>query len=473
METGVASTRQARRSSQGIALLQIYTLGRVTADGTDACNEVTKLMMDATRETRSTQPSYCLRVHPKLPDEYLKAAFEVVKTGMAIPSFESDTVVIPSLMENFGCSLEQARSWALILCKSAGPTGPWGTPRRRPWSFSGVGPLTVMLNNGVEPTSGIKMGPDLHPENWKSIEDAYDAYRKQTAIAINVGQKMRNIAYEIEAEYLQQPFLSCCFEPFIEKGLDCMEHDECPVPWFNYSGLVDVGDSFAAMKKLVFDDKKYTMKQMLDALHTSWEGREEMRQDFLNAPKWGNDDDYADECTKAAYGIVIEEGLKVQDRWGASPRPLPQSLSLFRGVGMITGATPNGRKMGDVLADGGISPYHGSDRKGLTAVLRSCSKLDHTKSRASLLNQRLQPAMLQGEKGWQMFRAYIKTWHDLMIEHVQINVVDNVVLKAAQKAPEKYPDLVVRVAGYSAYFTQLDKGTQDSIMARHEQTLAA
>jgi pyruvate-formate lyase len=251
-----------------------------------------------------------------------------------------------------------------------------------------------------------------------------------------------------------------------------MVGDECPVPWFNYLALVDVGDSFAAMKKLIFEDKKYTMKQLCEALRKDWEGCEQMRQDFINAPKWGNDDDYADECTREAYDIVVEEGLKIKDRWGAHPRPLPQALSLFRGVGMVTGATPNGRKTGEVLSDGGVSPYHGMDHKGPTAVLRSCSKVDHTKAKGNLLNQRLQPSILQGEKGWQLFRAWIKTWHDLLIQHVQINVIDNTVLKAAQKEPEKFPDLVVRVAGYSAYFTQLDKTTQDSIIHRTEQVLA-
>jgi pyruvate-formate lyase len=197
-----------------------------------------------------------------------------------------------------------------------------------------------------------------------------------------------------------------------------------------------------------------------------------MRQDFINAPKWGNDDDYADECTKRIYDIIVAEGLKVQDRWGASPRPLPQSVTQFRQVGKVTGATPNGRTNHDVLCDGGVSPRYGADKKGPTAVLNSCAKLDNTKARGILLNQRLSPSVLQGEKGWQLFRAYMKTWHDLMLQHVQINVVDGMTLKAAQSEPDKFPDLVVRVAGYSAYFTSLDKQTQDSIISRTEQVLA-
>ncbi len=471
VEGGYVNTRLGRRNWQGAFMLQIYTIGGVDANGRDACNEITKLMIEATGDTRSTQPSFCLRMHSQVPDEYLKAAFEGVKTGMAIPSFENDSVVIPSLMEQFGYTLEEARSWALILCKSPGATGPKGTPRRRPCSLNCLGPLSIALNGGVDVMSGIKMGPESKPEGWKTMEEVYEGYRAQVAAGLKIAWHLRNLGYEIEAEYLQQPFLSCCYEPYIEKGVDCMEYDPLPSPWFNAVGIVDAGDSLSAIKKLIFESKKYTMAELCDALRKNWEGQAEMKQDFLNAPKWGNDDDFADEVIIKTFDIVVEEGLKVKDRWGASPRPLPQALTGFRGSGFVTGATPNGRKAGEVLSDGGTSPYHGCDRKGPTAVLRSVSKLDHTKLRASLLNQRLQPAMLQGEKGWQMFRAYIKTWHDLMIEHVQINVVDNAVLKSAQKAPEKYPDLVVRVAGYSAYFTQLDKGTQDSIIARTEQVL--
>lgn len=335
-----------------------------------------------------------------------------------------------------------------------------------------AGITSLIMNNGVDPISGLRMGPETNPTKWKSMEDAYEAYRKQAEIGVHMGQRMRNVAYEIEAEYLLQPFLSCCFEPFVEKGVDVMEHDELPVPWFNINGMVDAGDSLAAIKKLVFDDKKYTMQQMVDALKANWEGYEQLKQDCLNAPKWGNDDDYADECTKRVYDIIVAEGLKVQDRWGVSPRPLPQSVTQFRQVGKITGATPNGRTDHDVLCDGGVSPRYGADKKGPTAVLNSCAKLDNTKARGILLNQRLSPSILQGEKGWQLFRAYMKTWHDLMLQHVQINVVDGATLKAAQSEPDKFPDLVVRVAGYSAYFTSLDKQTQDSIVSRTEQVLA-
>jgi len=213
------------------------------------------------------------------------------------------------------------------------------------------------------------------------------------------------------------------------------------------------------------------MTQLLEALDNNWEGCDEMWHDFLDAPKFGNDDIYADMEMKAALDIPIKEGLNFTDKWGARPRPLPQALTTFRQLGGITPAMPNGRKSGEPLADGGSSPFYGCDTHGPTAVLKSCSRLDYTSSRACLLNQRISPATVEGDKGKHVFLSYMKAWHDLGIEHIQINMVDGDVLKAAQAEPDKYTDLIVRVAGYSAYFVELDPETQNSIIARTEQQL--
>ena len=481
---GRPSTRIAREASQGIALLQIYTLGGQKSDGSDACNDLTKICMQASRDARTMQPSYCLRVHPNIPDEYMLEALENLKTGIAMPSFENDSVVIPMLMNSFGATLEDARNWALILCKSGGPVGSKGTPRRRPFNSSGIGCLSLALTRGIyqgpmELMKGVSLGPDTgDPREWKSMDDVHKAYREQYNYCFKMGWLMRNVCHEVEARYFQQPFLSACFEPFIEKGKDCMEHDELPVPWYNISGLIDAGDSLAALKYCIFEGqngngRKYTMDQLLDALDKNWEGYEEMRHDFQDAPKFGNDDRYADTETKLAFDIALEEGLKFTDKWGARPRPLPQALTTFRQIGHITPATPNGRKSGDPLADGGSSPHYGCDKLGPTAVLKSCSLIDYTQARGCLLNQRISPATVEGDKGKHVFLSYMKAWHDLGIQHIQLNMVDSDVLKAAQSEPAKYSDLIVRVAGYSAYFVELDKETQDSIIARTEQRLVA
>ncbi len=474
LEVGQPRTRLYREGYQGAPSVGplVYTIGGVKRDGSDACNEVTKLCMEATKNLRSIVPSYALRYHAKISPAVIDTALEVIRTGMAIPSFESDAVNIPILMD-FGCTLEQARDYANILCKSPGSVAPGlGTVRRHPWSLNVLGCLAVMLHNGIDILSGKRYGPPCDAEKFQSIDDLLAGYRDQIRYTVELGVKLRTIGRVMEAKYMPRPFLSSCYEPYIERGEDCAGLDIISWPWINVMGMVDAGDSITAIRKLIFEEKKYTMGQLLEALRNDWEGYEVMRQDCLNAPKWGNDDDYADWSVKVVYDMLVEEMARVKDYSGAPYKPLPQSITLFRRMGRLTAASPDGRKAREIQTDGGVSPRYGCDKKGPTAVLRSCAKLDHSKGKGNLLNQRFSPASLQGEKGRQLFHAYLKTWYDLGAQHVQLNVVDSAELKAAQKEPNKYPDLVVRVAGYSAYFNELEKVTQDSIIARTEQQLA-
>jgi formate C-acetyltransferase/benzylsuccinate synthase len=224
------------------------------------------------------------------------------------------------------------------------------------------------------------------------------------------------------------------------------------------------------VKKLVYEDKKYTMAQLRDALLANWEGYEDMRQDFIHAPKWGNDDDYVDQVYVRLHEDVAKISWSVRDINGQPWPTLPESIAFYVTQAPKIGALPNGRRLGDPLYDGGCSPGAGFDKKGPTAVLKSVGKLDHVGSvRATLLNQRLAPSQFQGEKGFHMWRDYIKTWHDLGINHVQFNMVDNETLYAAQKEPEQYSELLVRIAGYSAHFVDMNKITQDAIIARRVQ----
>ena len=225
--------------------------------------------------------------------------------------------------------------------------------------------------------------------------------------------------------------------------------------------------------ELVFDEKKYTIEQLIEALAANWEGYEEMRQDFYNAPKWGNDDPYADEIAVKVHNIMFEAAREQTGFGGMPPLPLAQSVALFSALGPRVGALPSGRRAGEVLADGGISPYMGVDKKGPTAVLKSISKVDALKFKGLQLNQRLSHPLMNSDKGFGLWLAYMNTWYDLNIDHVQFNVVRNEDLLAAQKEPEKYEDLVVRVAGYSARFVSLTTFTQDAIIARTEHKLGA
>jgi formate C-acetyltransferase/benzylsuccinate synthase len=235
---------------------------------------------------------------------------------------------------------------------------------------------------------------------------------------------------------------------------------------------METGDSLAAVKKLVFEDQKYTMPQLVEALAANWEGYEEMRIDFVRAPKWGNDDDYVDQVHIRCHQDVAKHSWEIKDPTGNPWPPLPENIAAYVTNATKVWALPNGRRLGDTLYDGGCSPGAGMDKKGPTAVLRSVAKIDHIGDvRATLLNQRLSPQQLAGEKGFNVWYSYIKTWADLGIDHVQFNMVDNETLKAAQKEPEMYPELIVRIAGYSAHFVDLNKKTQDTIIARNVQEL--
>jgi len=260
----------------------------------------------------------------------------------------------------------------------------------------------------------------------------------------------------------------------VESGLDIIRPgSERGNSWITFFTWVENPDSLAACKKLVFDERKYTMDQLITALEANWDGYEEMRLDFVkNAPKWGNDDDYVDEIMVRCLRDVAKRSHELKDPSGNPWPALPENVSGNIHYSTVVGALPNGRRWGDALYDGGISPGPGLDKKGPTAVLKSCGKINHiSDGRAFLLNQRLSPTQLAGEKGYQLWKAYMKTWADLGLDHVQFNMVDDATLRAAQREPEKYQELIVRVAGYSAHFVDISRKTQDNIIQRTVQGL--
>jgi len=469
-ELGHFHIKERRDTYQGTNVLQVFTIAGVKENGEDASNELTLTILDATKDVRLNQPSLALRYHNKISTKVLTKALEVIKTGMGMPSFQNDAVMVPILMD-CGASLQQARNCASEVCIAPTIPGLQMTSRRYAWNLQSILCLELALNDGIDILTGERLGPPTgDPKNFQSYDEVLEAFREQVKFAVGLGCKVRNITRWYESQYFYRPFTSALFENTLIVGKDVIEWEEIPVPHINVCGQVDSADSLAAIKKLVFDEKRYTMEELLNALKGNWEGYEEMRQEFINdAPKFGNDDDYVDLIArKDVFDLVEEECNKCKDLSGAVYSSVPQSVTRFMRYGKMASAMPNGRKAGDPLADAGISPYMGYDRRGPTAVLKSGSKIDHTSLRACLLNQRLSPTILDGTKGEQLFLNYIKTWADLGLYHVQFNVVDSKVLKDAQKNPEKYPDLMVRVAGYSAFFNDLTRETQDAIINRTE-----
>ncbi len=472
-ELGRLGDHVMRELLQGTGDLQVMTIGGVNADGSDACTELTDVILDATRSIRTNQPSLALKYHSRISRRTLLKALDCIRAGLSLPSFHNNEHFTQQLI-HFGATLEEARNSGMALCMSPTCMGRKGTRVRQPFSLQPAKCLELAFYDGYDHWWS-KMQQGVHTGDatqFKKFEELWTAFQMQLRYVMQFGSRVRLTTRIAEAEYFQQPFLSSMFEGCIERGVDGIAWDEIPNPWINVNGLVDCGDALAAAKKLVFEDKKYTMKEMITALRANWEGYEQMREDFVNAPKFGNDIDYVDLVTRDVLNLINEECKLIKDYSGGTPMPLPQNVSGFWARGRRLAALPSGRRNGEVIADGGCSPYIGYDKKGPTAVLMSASKLDHGICKGNLLNQRLTPACIRGDKGAKLWLNYVKTAFDLNLNQIQFNVVDSRVLKEAQKTPDKYPDLVVRVSGYSAYFTELDKGVQDAIIARTEQALS-
>jgi len=462
-----------RRLNQGVNFLATYTIGGVKPeDGSDACNELTLLILDAMDELRLSHPDFKFRWHPKVNPKVWRRVLELVRSGLGQPSIKNDKVVIAGLMNHYGFTLEEARSWASIGCISPGVTIYWGTVKRDAFTLSPLKYLELALGNGWDKVFKqqvtLKTGD---PTKFTSFEQAFEAYRKQMAWAIRKAMHVKNIGDWANKTMLKRPFASLFFHRALDAERDIMDAPNKGIPWVNVPGIVDAADSLISLKKLVFDDKKYTMEEVVRALQSNWEGYEEMRRDFINAPKYGNDDDSADEVAKRTYAMIAEEFCKVTDIDGVSPMPSGLIVTWMFLLAPYIGAMPNGRKVGDPLADGGCSPHAKFDRMGPMAAVLSASKIDFEKWKAAIFNQKLSPASIQGEAGLRKFQNYVETALSLGLDMVQFNVVDSALLREAQRQPEQYQNLVVRVSGFNAHFNDLAKFVQDAVIERTEHAL--
>jgi len=454
----------------GVESLQTLTIGGLDEQGRDLTNEMTYLILETAKTMRTLEPSLALRYHDDTPEELLLAATEVIKTGLGYPAFFNDKSILP-LLEKWNVPRMDALDYAIASCVYLEIPGKNITRR----FYGGMCLLKCLwwaLNQGIAPKTGMQWGaPTPDPRTFKSADDLMEAYLEQVRFFFKRQNAIENTARELYARYIPRPFYSAVLDGCIEKGKDCKQwaypspvHDICVIV-----GPTNVADSITAVKKNVFDDKKLTMDELLKALAADWQGYESVRQLMLSAPKYGNDDDYADDIARMVHHKTAEVMAEFTDRFGNFCRGDGSGLSATYAVGFDTPATPDGRRDGETYADATLSPIQGLDRKGPTAVLKSAAKIDTTKTYNHLLNQKFQPDMLNGDMK-KVFISYLRSWGQLGISHIQFNVVDRETLLAAQKNPEEYRALIVRVAGYSAYFTDLSKGLQDSIISRTEQS---
>ncbi len=449
---------------------QHVTIGGVDSEGRDVTNEMSYIVLDASRELQTIQPPIGLRYHDKTPRELILKAIDTLRSGVAQPAFFNDKVLVPMLMKQ-GIPLEDARDYAISECMGWIVCGKMIYRTTAGYIFLPK-LLELALNKGIDKSSGDQLGcstPD--PTTFTSVEQVLEAYLQQFKFFSEKLLYIGNVVDALTEEYLPRPFLSTCIDGCIRKREDCTK-------WSPYNrrsavcvGANNVADSLAAMKKLVFEEKRVTMAELLDALKHNWEGREDLHHMFLHeAPKFGNDDDYVDQIAVEVHHRTGRELGKfitypgVPATWDGSV--VVSSYTFAHD----TGATPDGRMDGEAFHDGTISPAQGQDVRGPTAVLRSVSKIDPLLSCNHLLNQRWTPQFLEG-KNRETFANYLKTWADLGIHHVQFNVINKERLLDAQKYPEKHTDLIIRVAGYAAYFIDLSRGLQNDIMRRTEQSL--
>jgi formate C-acetyltransferase len=420
---------------------------------------------------RTIEPSIALRVHQNTPDALLSAATDVIRTGIGYPSLFNDEALIP-LLQKWGVPDGDAKAYGVSGCVYMEIPGK-NITRRVLGYFVLTKCLWWALHQGVNPKTGEQWGartPD--PATFKTWEDVLDAYLEQVRFFTEKMAQVENTCRDLYMKYCPKPFYSAIVEGCIEQGKECkqwiypsMVHDFAMV-----IGGTNVADAITAVRKVVFEDKKVTLPELIAIMDKNWEGREDIRQACLNAPKYGNDDDYADFVARAVQHGSEAAMESVKDRFGYSIRGDGSAVSATYGLAADTPATPDGRRDGDPFADSTLAPQPGADRKGPTAVLNSCAKIDTLQSFNHLLNQKFLPQYLEGDMK-PIFLSYLKTWREKKIPHIQFNVVDKKTLIDAQQYPEKYRDLIVRVAGFSAYFADLSRGLQDHIIARTEHDL--
>lgn len=467
--------------SAGSPLYQNVTVAGQTTDGRDATNPMSWLILKSVAKCHLTQPNLTVRYHRGLTDEFMKECIEVVRCGFGMPAFNDDEVIIPSFIAK-GVKPEDAYNYSAIGCVETAVPGKWGY-RCTGMSFLNFPKaLLIAMNDGVDPSSGIKLCEGIgHFKDFTSFNQVLECWdkviREMCRQCTIIDATCDMVLEQDTADILCSALTDDC----IERGLN-MKEGGAVYDFISdlQVGIANLADSLAAMKKVVFEEKKVTPAELWDALQSDFSGEknEQIRILLQNAPKYGNDDDYVDQLVVNAYNVYIDEMKKYHNtRYGRGPiggvyYAGTSSISANVPQGAGTLATPDGRKAHEPLAEG-CSPSHGADRNGPTAVFKSVSKLPTEEITGGvLLNQKVTPEMLSEERNKQKLILLLRTFFNrLHGYHVQFNVVSKETLLDAQIHPENHRDLIVRVAGYSAFFNVLSRKTQDDIIARTEQQL--
>jgi formate C-acetyltransferase len=443
-------------------------IGGLKEDGSDAVNELSYILLDVIEEMRIVQPSSNVQVSRKTSDQFLLRALEIIRTGFGQPSIFNTDVIIQELTRQ-GKTLEDARNGGASGCVEVGAFG------KESYILTGyfnlVKILEITLNNGIDPQTGKQIGLCTgSPSSFKTYEELINAYQKQVNYFLDIKIKGNQIIERIWAN-TPAPFLSILINDCIKNGKDYNNGGaKYNTSYIQIVGMGSITDSLTSLKYHIFDQKDLTMSQMLELLKNDFQGYEMIQQKLLvKTPKYGNDNDYADNITKEVFNIVFDAVENRPNTKGGAYHInlLPTTVHIY--FGKVTGATPDGRKAHTPLSEG-ISPVQGMDTHGPTAVLKSAAKIDHTKTGGTLLNQKFTPELLHNKECINKIADLIRGYFSMGGHHIQFNVVSANTLREAQKNPNDYRDLIVRVAGYSDYFINLWPDLQDEIISRTEQT---
>ena len=452
----------------GVAALQAVCLGGVDANGTDVTNKMTYLVLETAETMRTPEPTIALRYHDGTPRELISRAVDVIRTGIGYPAFFNDKAILP-LLNRWEVPEPDARDYSISGCVYLELPGK-NISHRAYGGFILPAALLFALSRGRD-QNGEQIGAETpDPLTFRSLDDLMDAYEEQVRFMFKRLCTIENTCQTLYERYLPRPFYSALLEGCIEQGKETKKWGY-PSPVANICivlGPINVADSMAAIQKNVFDEKKVSIEELLTAMAANWEGHEPLRQLMLNAPKYGNDNDYVDRIAVEVQHRSAAAMEEAKNRFGVSCRGDGSGISATYAAGSVLPATPEGRRAWEPLSDATLSPVFGMDREGPTAVLKSASKISTEKTFNHLLNQKFLPQALEGDMK-EVFIDYIRSWGDLGISQIQFNVVDGKTLIDAQERPEEHTNLLVRVAGYSAFFVDLSKGLQDSIIARTEQ----
>ncbi len=445
----------------------LINLGGVKEDGSDAVNELSYIILDVIEEMRILQPSSMVQISKKNPDRFVKRAVKITKTGFGQPSFFNTDAIVQQLLSQ-GKALVDARNGGASGCVE---TGAFGTEAYFLTGYFNLNKvLEITLNNGVDPLTGKEIGIKTgNPEDFKSFDELYDAFERQLNYFIDLKIEGNNIVEKVWATEMPVPFLSLIIDDCIANATDYNAGGaRYNTSYIQGVGLGSITDNLTSIRKHVYEDGALTIKDMLFALSSNFEGFDDLRYKLIyETPKWGNNDDYADRHAVRVFNSFYNavDGRPTYRGGKFRINMLPTTSHVY--FGSKIGAMPDGRKAFEPLSEG-ISPFQGADRKGPTGVILSAAKIDHIKTGGTLLNQKFSPSFFSTEESLDKLVMLIRSYFKLDGHHIQFNVVSASTLRDAQKHPEKYQDLIVRVAGYSDYFNDLSEALQNEIIRRTE-----